>query len=151
MRCLDHLRRCDQPPLLGRQSLLPSSHRVVMFAPVEEIRRLLREQPLPHQHLELNPGVFDLTVVFVRIDLAQVVNQTALSYLDTRVHGLRMDIEQKPIGPQTAVDLSQGMDHALQGNASQRVGEDRGVKRIIGEPRLGDVAHLEPDLGSPVI
>jgi hypothetical protein len=71
------------------------------------------------------------------------VNPAILPDLDAAVHWLRVDVEQDPIGCQAAVYLPQGVDHALQGYASQGVGEDRRVKRVDRELRSGDIHHLE--------
>ena len=46
--------------------------------------------------------------------------------------------------------LSQGVDHALQGNASQGIGENRGVKQIPVELGSGDISRFESDLGPQV-
>jgi hypothetical protein len=47
-----------------------------------------------------------------------------------------VNVEEDPIWRQAVVDLFQGVDHALNGNASQGVGENGRVKRFVVELRL---------------
>lgn len=69
-----------------------------MLVQFEEFGRFGSEQTLVYQQLELGPGVFDLTVVFLLIDLPQVVSPGVLPDLDPAAHRLRMDVQQNRIG-----------------------------------------------------
>jgi len=52
-----------------------------------------------------------------------------------------MKVEKDPFRSKRAMDPPQGVDHALQFNASQRMGEDGHVEGVGEKLRLADIRH----------
>jgi hypothetical protein len=68
-----------------------------MLGQLEELRSLGEEETGRCQQVELDSGRFDVTMILLLIDLAQIMDPVALPHLNAAVHGLGMDVEHDPL------------------------------------------------------
>ncbi len=79
------------------------------------------------------------------VQIPDVMDVLATPYLDPRMLGLRMDVQQQPAGSERPVNCSQSVDDALRRYSSERPGEDGHVEGISRQADVRNIGHPERD------
>lgn len=114
---------------------------------VEDSLLLGRVPAFVFELAEATSGIMYVGKVLLVGGPANLTHRAVLPHLQAGVLRLRMEVEENSPRSQPSVDLPQGVDHALQVDASQGMSQDSDIEGFGGQLELGDISDPELDLG----
>lgn len=116
----------------------------------DQVKELLLLGDIPavlYDQIKSSSGLEDLSDVLILFDVAETLDPAALPYLHPSVLRLGVQVEEDTLRSQRSMYPLQGVDHALESDASQRVSQDCHVESVRGESEGGDIGHDEAHPG----
>lgn len=103
---------------------------------------------VPFDLVQLVASLEDVSDISFLVEVPEALDPSALPHFHPGVLWLWMKVEQYTFRSQRTMNLFQGVDHALQFDASQGVGEDGDVIGLLSELGIGNVGYPEADFGT---